>query len=81
MGGWDTTQGSAGDLNRLGSWLGVATQANKDQPAELAPPPSDLQTAEALGRRVAEAARQWIAGRIALASPDLVVCPATIEFG
>jgi multimeric flavodoxin WrbA len=62
-GGWDTSEGSADDLNRLGSWLGVATQANKDQPADLVPPPSDLLTGEALGRRVAEVTRQWWLGR------------------
>ena len=66
-GGWDTSHGSAEDLNRLGSWLGVATQANKDQPADIAPPTSDLTTAEVLGRRVAESTRQWVLGRVALA--------------
>lgn len=62
-GGWDTSTGSSNDLNRLGSWLGVSAQANKDQPAEIAPPISDLRTAEHLGRHVAEATRQWVAGR------------------
>jgi len=66
-GGWDTSEGSAEDLNRIGSWLGVATQANKDRAAEIAPPPSDLRTAAELGRRVAIATRQWVLGRIALA--------------
>ncbi len=66
-GGWDTSEGSAEDLNRVGSWLGVATQANKDQAAEIAPPPSDLRTAAELGRRVAIATWQWVLGRIALA--------------
>jgi len=67
-GGWDTSEGSAEDLNRVGSWLGVATQANKDQPAEVAPPASDLRTAERLGQRVAVVTRQWIVGRAALES-------------
>jgi NAD(P)H dehydrogenase (quinone) len=62
-GGWDTSEGSSNDLNRLGSWLGVSAQANKDQPADIAPPLSDLRTAEYLGRHVAEATRQWVAGR------------------
>lgn len=66
-GGWDTSQGSADDLNRLGSWLGVATQANKDQDADVVPPLSDLLTGEALGRRVAEVTRQFVTGRRATA--------------
>jgi multimeric flavodoxin WrbA len=71
-GGWFTTDGSADDVNRLGSFLGVMTQANYDQSPELAPPPSDLQTAADLGRRVATATRQWMLGRAALAdSPEL----------
>lgn len=70
-GGWDTSAASIDDLNRLGSWLGVATQADKDQPATVAPPASDLRTAEALGRRVAQATRQWVAGREALAASEL----------
>jgi multimeric flavodoxin WrbA len=69
-GGWDTSQGSAEDLNRIGSWLGVATQSNKDQPAELVPPASDLLTAEALGRRVAVVTRQWLVGRDVLAEAE-----------
>jgi len=68
-GGWDTSHGSAEDLNRLGSWLGVATQANKDQDASIAPPMSDLLTGEALGRRVALVARQWVRGRVVLEDP------------
>jgi len=66
-GGWDTSQGSADDLNRLGSWLGVATQANKDQDADVVPPLSDLLTGEALGRRVADVTRQFVTGRGATA--------------
>src|SRR5262249_35454706 len=62
-GGWDTSAGSADDLNRLGGWLGAMAQSNKDQDAEVAPPASDLRTAEALGRRVALVARQLVLGR------------------
>ena len=62
-GGWDTSKGSAEDLNRLGGWLGAMAQANKDQDAEIVPPPSDLLTAEALGRRVATVTRQFVSGR------------------
>jgi multimeric flavodoxin WrbA len=64
-GGWDTSAGSADDLNRLGGWLGAMAQANKDQGPEVTPPPSDLLTAEALGRRVALVAQQLARGRAA----------------
>ncbi len=67
-GGWDTSRGSAEDLNRMGSWLGAMAQANKDQGPELVPPVSDLLTAEALGRRVAEVTLQLRRGRLAAAS-------------
>jgi multimeric flavodoxin WrbA len=69
-GGWDTSAGSADDLNRLGSWLGAMAQANKDQGPDVAPPASDLRTAEALGRRVATVTRQYLLGREALAAGD-----------
>ncbi|MGH2561532.1 MAG: hypothetical protein ACRDJH_20900, partial [Thermomicrobiales bacterium] len=62
-GGWDTSAGSAEDLNRLGGWLGAMAQSNKDQGADIVPPASDLRTAEALGRRVAEVTLQWVRGR------------------
>jgi NAD(P)H dehydrogenase (quinone) len=61
-GGWDTSAGSPEDLNRLGSWLGAMAQANKDEGPEVAPPPSDLRTAEELGRRVATATQRWVRG-------------------
>lgn len=54
MPGNSSSSGSTTDLNRLGSWLGVMTQANTDQAPELSPPDSDLRTAEYLGRRVAQ---------------------------
>jgi multimeric flavodoxin WrbA len=62
-GGWDTSEGSAGDLNRLGSWLGAMAQSNKDEGPDIVPPPSDLLTAELLGRRVALVTRQLARGR------------------
>lgn len=67
-GGWDTSQGSAEDLNRLGSWLGAMAQSNKDEGADVVPPPADLLTAEALGRRVATVTRQVVLGRQTLAA-------------
>jgi NAD(P)H dehydrogenase (quinone) len=72
-GGWDTSAGSAEDLNRLGSWLGAMAQANKDQGPDVAPPASDLRTAEELGRRVAIATKQWMRGRQIVAEEALGV--------
>lgn len=53
MPGNNSSSASPDDLNRLGSWLGVMTHANVDQAADVAPPASDLKTAQYLGRRVA----------------------------
>ncbi|MBV9280978.1 MAG: flavodoxin family protein [Chloroflexi bacterium] len=61
--GWNTSTGSPEDLNRLGSFLGAMAQSDGDAGPELAPPPSDLQTAEELGRRVALVTRQWARGK------------------
>lgn len=51
------------ELNRLGFWLGAAAQSNVDQGPDVAPPEADLETARALGRRVAEVALQLARGR------------------
>ncbi|NAT78490.1 flavodoxin family protein [Dickeya dadantii] len=59
MPGNSSSAGSPDDLNRLGSWLGVMTQANTDESPEVAPPGSDLKTAQYLGRRVAQTARRF----------------------
>lgn len=59
MPGNNASTGSTTDLNRLGSFSGVMTQANNDQDAKVAPPESDRQTAAALGKRVALAAQRW----------------------
>jgi NAD(P)H dehydrogenase (quinone) len=53
-------------LNRDAYTLGVATQANMDQGGDVAPPASDIRTAEFLGRRVAEVAQELAAGRAVL---------------
>ena len=66
-GGWNTSTGSSDDLNRLGSWLGAMAQSDNDLSPELAPGPSDLRTAETLGRRVAEVTLVQLHGRAALA--------------
>jgi len=61
--GWNTKGASAEDLNRLGSFTGAMAQSHGDASPEEAPPRSDLATAEALGRRVAEVTRDYVAGR------------------
>jgi NAD(P)H dehydrogenase (quinone) len=62
--GWNNSEGSEHDLNRLGFFLGAAAQTNVDQGAE-AVHKADVQTAEHLGRRVAEQAAIYLAGRAA----------------
>lgn len=64
MPGNNSSKGSANDLNRIGSYSGAMSQSNVDQGAE-AMLDSDLKTAEHLGRRVAEVARQFQAARVA----------------
>lgn len=51
--------GHAGEINRIGSFLGVMSQANVDQSAEAAPPASDRAFAERYGARIAAVARHW----------------------
>ena len=52
------SKGSIDDLNRTGASLGVMAQANADQGVEGIGE-SEFRTAQALGKRVAEAARRW----------------------
>ncbi len=52
------------DINRLGSFLGAMSCSPFDQSAELSPPKGDLQTAQLLGKRVAESAHRWTKGNI-----------------
>jgi multimeric flavodoxin WrbA len=63
FGGWNSSTGSPEDINRLGSWLGAMSQSNTDQGGELAPPPADLRTAAALGRRIVEITKIFCSGR------------------
>ncbi|WJV45923.1 flavodoxin family protein [Streptomyces flavofungini] len=65
--GWNSTEGSENDLNRLGFFAGAAAQTNSDEGPE-AVHKADIATAEHLGRRVTEAARIVVAGRAALAA-------------
>lgn len=62
-GGNYSTQGSESDLNRMAGYLGVMAQANIDEGPELAPPPSDIETAELHGNHIANVTRQFAHGR------------------
>ena len=59
MPGYNTSKGSPNDVNRVGSFLGLMTQANADEGPDVAPPQSDRATAELFGKRVAEVAVRW----------------------
>lgn len=58
MPGNNHSGGTVADLNRLGCQWGAMAQSNADQGAE-AMQESDLQTAEALGKRIAEMALRF----------------------
>ncbi|WP_338700953.1 flavodoxin family protein [Streptomyces sp. Q6] len=64
--GWNSSTASEDDLNRLGFFAGAAAQTNTDQGPETVHK-ADVATAEHLGRRVAETARVFRAGRLAAA--------------
>ena len=51
--------------NRLGFFLGAASQAFSDQGADVAPGPADRETGRLLGERVAHAAVRWDRGKAA----------------
>jgi len=55
-----TSTGS--ELNRLGGYIGVMSQANLDEGPETAPPAADIETARFLGERVARTAVRWRRG-------------------
>jgi len=60
-----TASGKTGpeDINRLGSFLGAMASAENAPATETNPPLGDHLTARHLGRRIAEAAQRWNAGR------------------
>ena len=62
-GGHYSAAGSEDDLNRLAGYLGIMAQANIDEPVELAPPSSDILTAELHGNHIANVTRQFAQGR------------------
>ncbi len=51
-------QRPADAVNRIGSYLGLMTQAENDKP-DVTPPSGDIKTAELFGVRIAEAAKRW----------------------
>ncbi len=63
-----TASGKTGpeDINRLGSFLGAMATAENSPATANNPPAGDHLTVKHLGRRVAEAAQRWNAGRTAL---------------
>lgn len=63
--GWNSSRGSDSDPNRLGFFQGAGAQSPVDDRSGTVHP-SDLATAEHLGRRVAEVTRTVVAGREAL---------------
>jgi len=70
IGGRYKSTGGEHELNRMAGYLGVMAQANSDQDATLAPPPSDHRTAEIHGEYVALTARQVTLGRELSPNPD-----------
>ncbi|MER7572837.1 flavodoxin family protein [Streptomyces sp. NPDC126514] len=65
--GWNSSDGSEQDLNRLGVFAGAAAQTNVDEGPDGVHK-ADAATAEHLGRRVAEAARAFARGRAVAAA-------------
>ena len=59
--GWQSSNGTAADLNRLASFLGLMAQSNSDQGPDQAPPESDRRTGELFGRRIALITHRWAA--------------------
>ena len=53
---------SPNDINRIGSYSGLMTQADNASP-EVTPPQADLQTAEQFGARFAHAVARWVKGK------------------
>lgn len=56
----DVQEEPGSGINRLGSYLGLMTQADNGPPDET-PPPEDLKTAGLFGKRIAEILARWSA--------------------
>lgn len=57
--GNNSSAGSLEDINRLGASLGAMAQSNIDEGPDVAPLPSDLETARRLGERVGRCVKRW----------------------
>jgi len=66
--GHNNSKSTEDSLNRHSFFLGAAAQSNADESADVVPPLADLRTAEHLGARVAQVARQLAIGRQMLSS-------------
>lgn len=76
--GWNSSAGSADDLNRLGFWLGAGAATDVDAGPDQVHP-ADVATCRHLGARVALVARQLNIGRSlspTAASPAAASAPA-----
>jgi multimeric flavodoxin WrbA len=62
-------------LNRDSYTLGMAGRADMDQGGDVAPPSSDIRTAEFLGRRGVEVAQELSTGRAVLDRPAMLGKP------
>jgi len=73
-GGWNNSEGSIEDLNRMGSWIGAMAQSNADTGPDVSPPTTDLRTAAELGRRVAHITQTFRLGALhgSLAKPGVI---------
>ena len=65
--GWNSSNSSEHDLNRLGFWLGAGAATDVDADPDRVHS-ADKATCRHLGQRVAEVTRQLIAGRVATAA-------------
>jgi len=63
LGGNYSSKGSEEDLNRMAGYLGVMAQANIDEHSDIAPPLSDIKTAEIHGEHVANVTRRFVLGK------------------
>jgi multimeric flavodoxin WrbA len=73
--GWNSSDGSVDDLNRLGFWLGAGAQTDVDANPDQVHP-SDVRTCEHLGRRVATVTGDLLAGRTVAQPNPAVSIPA-----
>jgi NAD(P)H dehydrogenase (quinone) len=65
--GWNSSEASENDLNRLGVFLGAGAQTDNDRGPDGVHK-ADIETAAHLGRRIAQQAAVFAAGRTAVAA-------------